>query len=133
MSRVLLCSGKIYYDLLAAREERKAQHVAIVRFEQLYPFPAQDLEEILAKYERADEVVWVQEEPRNMGPWRYMRERLQPPLEASDRSTPLRRPAGKRQPGDGLPQAPPRGAGCGHRGRLRTGGLAQPARGPPGP
>ena len=86
VSRVLLCSGKIYYDLLAAREERKAQQVAIVRFEQLYPFPAQDLEETLARYERADEVVWVQEEPLNMGPWRYMRERLQPSLEASDRT-----------------------------------------------
>jgi 2-oxoglutarate dehydrogenase E1 component len=44
------------------------------------------LEKTLAKYERADEVVWVQEEPRNMGPWRYMRERLQPSLEASDRT-----------------------------------------------
>jgi 2-oxoglutarate dehydrogenase E1 component len=86
VSRILLCSGKIYYDLLAAREERKAQQVAIVRFEQLYPFPAQDLEEILARYERADEVVWVQEEPWNMGAWRYMRERLQGSLEASGRT-----------------------------------------------
>jgi len=86
VSRVLLCSGKIYYELLASREERKAQQVAIIRFEQLYPFPAQELEETLAKYERADVVVWVQEEPRNMGPWRYMRERLQPSLDASDRT-----------------------------------------------
>jgi 2-oxoglutarate dehydrogenase complex dehydrogenase (E1) component-like enzyme len=85
VSRVLLCSGKIYYDLLAAREERKAQEVAIIRFEQLYPFPEHELEEILAKYERADEVVWVQEEPRNMGPWQFMRGRLQTSLEASDK------------------------------------------------
>ena len=86
VSRVLVCSGKIYYDLLAAREEREAQQVAIVRLEQLYPFPAQELEETLARYESASEVVWVQEEPRNMGPWQFMRERLQTSLEGTDKS-----------------------------------------------
>jgi 2-oxoglutarate dehydrogenase E1 component len=86
VSRVLVCSGKIYYDLLAAREEREAPQVAIVRLEQLYPFPAQELEETLARYESASEVVWVQEEPRNMGPWQFMRERLQTSLEGTDKS-----------------------------------------------
>ena len=67
ISRVVFCSGKIYYDLLAAREERKADHVAIVRVEQLYPFAADQARDILARYPLTAEVVWAQEEPRNMG------------------------------------------------------------------
>jgi 2-oxoglutarate dehydrogenase E1 component len=66
--RVLLCSGKVYYDLAAAREERKRDDVAIVRIEQLYPLRAEELREALAPYAKA-ELVWVQEEPWNMGPW----------------------------------------------------------------
>jgi 2-oxoglutarate dehydrogenase E1 component len=82
VSRLLLCSGKVYYDLLAEREERQAGDVALIRIEQLYPFPDQAMEEILEKYGEAGEIVWVQEEPRNMGPWRFVRERLQPSIEA---------------------------------------------------
>jgi 2-oxoglutarate dehydrogenase E1 component len=72
IKRVLLCSGKIYYDLLAARTEKKASDVAIVRIEQLYPWPATMLAAILAQYNNASEIFWVQEEPRNMGAWSFI-------------------------------------------------------------
>jgi len=85
ISRVVFCSGKIYYDLLAARRERDAGHVALVRVEQLYPFAAGQAAEILSAYPAEAEVVWAQEEPRNMGPWRFMREWMQPLLEATRR------------------------------------------------
>jgi 2-oxoglutarate dehydrogenase E1 component len=86
VTRVVFCSGKIYYDLLAARDERQAVHVALVRVEQLYPFAAEQAAEILARYAPAAEVVWAQEEPRNMGPWRVMRECLDPLLGAAGRA-----------------------------------------------
>ncbi len=85
VSRVVFCSGKIYYDLLAAREERQADHVALVRVEQLYPFAADQARDILARYPATAEVVWAQEEPRNMGAWRFMREWMWPLLEDTRR------------------------------------------------
>ncbi len=85
VSRVVFCSGKLYYDLVAAREERKAGHVAIVRMEQLYPFASEQASDILARYSKAAEVVWAQEEPRNMGPWRVLRECIQPLLNPTSR------------------------------------------------
>jgi 2-oxoglutarate dehydrogenase E1 component len=85
ITRVVCCSGKVYYDLLAAREERQAGHVALVRVEQLYPFAADQAREILARYPSTAEVVWAQEEPRNMGPWRYMREWIEALLEDTRR------------------------------------------------
>jgi 2-oxoglutarate dehydrogenase E1 component len=71
IKRVLICSGKVYYDLLAARTEKKRDDVAIVRLEQIYPWPAARLAEILGQYKGA-ELVWVQEEPRNMGAWSFV-------------------------------------------------------------
>jgi 2-oxoglutarate dehydrogenase complex dehydrogenase (E1) component-like enzyme len=85
VTRIVLCSGKIYYDLLTAREERQAAHVALVRLEQLYPFAAAQAKEILERYAPSAEVVWAQEEPRNMGPWRVMCEYIQPLLTPSRR------------------------------------------------
>jgi 2-oxoglutarate decarboxylase len=85
ISRVVFCSGKIYYDLLAAREERKAGHVALVRVEQLYPFASSQAREILQRYPASAEVVWAQEEPRNMGAWRVLRELIQPLLDQTQR------------------------------------------------
>jgi len=85
VERVLICSGQVYYDLLAAREERKLQHVAIVRLEQLYPFPAAEIQDILDRYSELSDVVWVQEEPRNMGAWRFVQEQLQPILDSDQR------------------------------------------------
>jgi 2-oxoglutarate dehydrogenase E1 component len=74
-SRVLLCSGKIYYDLVAAREARHANAVAIVRVEQLYPFPGRMLRDALQRYSSARDFLWVQEEPHNMGVWSFIRPR----------------------------------------------------------
>jgi 2-oxoglutarate dehydrogenase E1 component len=76
VQRLLLCSGKVYYALLAGRRERAADTTAIVRLEQLYPFPARELEAILAGYPNAKQVYWVQEEPWNMGAWHFMYRRL---------------------------------------------------------
>ncbi|MBC8164592.1 MAG: multifunctional oxoglutarate decarboxylase/oxoglutarate dehydrogenase thiamine pyrophosphate-binding subunit/dihydrolipoyllysine-residue succinyltransferase subunit, partial [Bryobacteraceae bacterium] len=81
VTRILFCSGKICYDLLTARDEKKAQNVAVVRMEQMYPFPKADVEGILARYSGATEIYWVQEEPRNMGPWRFMQDLFAPLLE----------------------------------------------------
>ena len=67
--RVVLCSGKVYYDLLATRESRGITDVALVRIEQLYPFPRIELSAMLATYLSASEVVWLQEEPKNQGAW----------------------------------------------------------------
>jgi 2-oxoglutarate dehydrogenase E1 component len=74
--RVVLCSGKVYYDLYAARAERGIRNVALVRVEQLYPFPIRSLTEELTKYPGA-EVIWCQEEPRNMGAWWYVDRRIE--------------------------------------------------------
>jgi 2-oxoglutarate dehydrogenase E1 component len=71
--RVLLCSGKIYYDLEAHREEAKRDDVAIIRLEQLYPLRRELLEKSLAGYPAETPLFWVQEEPANMGPWNYLR------------------------------------------------------------
>jgi 2-oxoglutarate dehydrogenase E1 component len=75
IERVLLCSGKVYYDLLAAREERGCEEVALVRVEQLFPLLEADLEHVLAPYGAQTPVLWVQEEPENMGAWRYLHAR----------------------------------------------------------
>jgi 2-oxoglutarate dehydrogenase E1 component len=76
VKRVVLCSGKIYYDLLAQRRDSGAKHVAILRLEQLYPFPARKLSVQLARYPNA-EVVWCQEEPENMGAWQFVDRRIE--------------------------------------------------------
>ena len=75
VKRVLLCSGKVYYDLLAARDVKKRDDVALVRVEQLYPLNPADLTRTLETYPESAKVVWVQEEPFNMGAWYYLRAR----------------------------------------------------------
>lgn len=75
VKRVILCSGKVYYDLVNARREKKINDIAIVRLEQLYPFPKDSLEKEMAKYPKATEIVWAQEEPRNQGAWYWMASR----------------------------------------------------------
>jgi multifunctional 2-oxoglutarate metabolism enzyme len=85
VKQILLCSGKVYYDLVQARQDRAADHVALVRVEQLYPFPATDLADILARYPLPADVCWVQEEPANQGPWRFVRDNIQPLLDSSRR------------------------------------------------
>lgn len=76
VSRLVLCTGKIYYDLLARKEELNATNVALVRIEQLHPFPRKQLAAILKKYENVKLKLWVQEEPENMGAWNYIRSML---------------------------------------------------------
>jgi 2-oxoglutarate decarboxylase len=74
--RVILCSGKLYFDLLEARDEGGGRDVALVRLEQLYPFPFAALQEALGRFHPEAELVWAQEEPRNMGAWPFVRETL---------------------------------------------------------
>jgi len=69
VKRIIVCSGKVYYELLAHRRERKVDNVAILRLEQQYPFPHDDYKREVAKYPKAKEVVWCQEEPQNQGAW----------------------------------------------------------------
>jgi 2-oxoglutarate dehydrogenase E1 component len=69
VERIILCSGKVYYDLLEKRREEGIKNVAILRLEQLYPFPIEQIEKELKRYASAKEVVWCQEEPRNQGAW----------------------------------------------------------------
>jgi len=72
VTRVILCSGKIYYDLLAHRRAVNAEHIALVRLEQLYPFPYEALAEELGRYDTLQSVVWCQEESRNQGAWKFV-------------------------------------------------------------
>ncbi len=72
VKRVVFCSGKIYYDLLEAQKESKKDEVALVRLEQMYPTPLDQMEAIYKRYKNAKEAVWVQEEPENMGAWPYL-------------------------------------------------------------
>ena len=69
---LVFCSGKFYYDLVQARGERQRMDVAIVRLEQLFPLPIEEIQAQLRRYERVDDLVWAQEEPRNMGAWGYL-------------------------------------------------------------
>ncbi|MGD8894881.1 MAG: multifunctional oxoglutarate decarboxylase/oxoglutarate dehydrogenase thiamine pyrophosphate-binding subunit/dihydrolipoyllysine-residue succinyltransferase subunit [Acidobacteriota bacterium] len=74
--RVVLCSGKVYFDLVEAREKWRHDDVALVRLEQLHPFPVSQIQAALARYAPQTGLVWVQEEPRNMGAWRFVRENV---------------------------------------------------------
>jgi 2-oxoglutarate dehydrogenase E1 component len=83
--RVVFCGGKVYYDLLEARRARGLRNVAIIRIEQLYPFPVRRYAELIKEYANAREIVWCQEEPQNQGAWYQIRHRLQEPLGPDDR------------------------------------------------
>ena len=69
VKKVILCSGKVFYHLLEERDSKNISNVAIIRIEQLYPFPDKEIDEILTKYKGINEIVWCQEEPRNQGAW----------------------------------------------------------------
>ncbi len=85
VTRVLLCSGKVYYDLAAARKQRNDRSTAIIRLEQFYPFPKQQLLAELNKYAKATDICWVQEEPQNYAGWFFMEPRLRQLLNANQR------------------------------------------------
>ncbi|MDE1545270.1 2-oxoglutarate dehydrogenase E1 component [Dechloromonas agitata] len=95
VKRVILCCGKVYYDLVNARREKGIKDIAIVRMEQLYPFPKASLEVELAKYPKATEIVWCQEEPRNQGAWYWIasRHHLDTQLGAKQKMLLVSRPA----------------------------------------
>lgn len=76
VTRLVLCGGKVYYDLLEKRRELELNNVALVRIEQLYPYPEKRLEEVLAAYPNVKDVVWCQEEPKNQGAWLFIAPRL---------------------------------------------------------
>ena len=80
IEKVVMCSGKIYYDLLESREIEKNNRVTFIRIEQLYPFPAKTLANLLKKYEKA-KFIWCQEEPKNMGAWNTVRNYIDRTLE----------------------------------------------------
>ena len=77
IERVVLCSGKVYYDLYEKREQAGLSNVALIRMEQLYPFPYDEMKVVLQRYSAASSVVWCQEEPRNQGAWRANRHRIE--------------------------------------------------------
>lgn len=72
VTRLILCCGKVYYDILEKRRELNLNHIAIARVEQLYPFPAKQIRNLLRRYSKADDICWTQEEPRNQGGWFHM-------------------------------------------------------------
>ncbi len=88
MTRLILCSGKVYVDLVSPRGLcRSPTHVAVARIEELYPFPEEEFGQVFSGYPNLREVVWLQEEPRNMGAWVFVssriREQLPPDVEFS--------------------------------------------------
>jgi 2-oxoglutarate dehydrogenase E1 component len=85
VERVVLCSGKVYYDLIETRKKAEAVNVAVLRMEQFYPFPAERLRELLTKYPKTKQLVWAQEEPKNMGGWTFVEQRLENLLSACER------------------------------------------------
>jgi 2-oxoglutarate dehydrogenase E1 component len=89
VKRLILTSGKIYYDLFEEREKRGLTDTALVRVEQYYPFPAKELAAEIARYKNA-EIVWCQEEPENMGAWTFLRPRFRALLEEMGRKEPVR-------------------------------------------
>ena len=110
IKRLVFCTGKIYYDLAA----RRAPHVAIVRVEELYPWPGTEIAQIVDLYPAIEEVVWAQEEPKNMGAWSYVAPRLRMST-GNALITALRRPPGAREPGRRLRRGTQEGAGAHHR------------------
>ncbi|HNA80401.1 MAG TPA: hypothetical protein PKY99_13145, partial [Turneriella sp.] len=76
VKRVIICTGKVYYDLLKERSARNLEHIALVRLEQIYPFKYDQVGRILEGYPNLSELFWVQEEPKNMGAWFYIKDRF---------------------------------------------------------
>jgi 2-oxoglutarate dehydrogenase E1 component len=102
VKRVIMCAGKVYYDLLDYRRSEEITDTAIIRIEQLYPFPGDDLEEVLRQFPKADDVVWCQEEPQNQGVWYPTQHRMRRVLKEVDEKVYLRY-AGR--PGSAAPAA----------------------------
>jgi 2-oxoglutarate dehydrogenase E1 component len=81
VERLVMCSGKVYYDLLETRREQELDNVAIIRLEQMYPFPSDEVDEQLEKYDAASHIIWCQEEPLNQGAWYNIQHRIRALME----------------------------------------------------
>jgi 2-oxoglutarate dehydrogenase E1 component len=104
IGRLVLCSGKVYYDIVGHEARNEAEDVAVARLEQLYPFPVAAYDELLSRYPTVSEVVWAQEEPQNMGAWRAIRHRLEEGLPAEVSLRYVGRPW-RASPSEGYPTA----------------------------
>jgi 2-oxoglutarate dehydrogenase E1 component len=104
ITRVVLCTGKVYYELLAEAEKLQADRPALIRLEQLYSFPWAEARAVLARYPRMEELVWVQEEPRNMGAWKYLADKLEELAPAGVEVRYVGRPE-RASPAEGYPAA----------------------------
>jgi 2-oxoglutarate decarboxylase len=93
VQRLILCSGKVFYDLMEARRKSEERRASIIRLEQFYPFPIQRLREVIARYPNAKQLVWAQEEPKNMGGWTFVEPILERLLPSCDRPIYVGRPA----------------------------------------
>jgi len=102
--RLILCSGKVYYDIVGHEAMEAAENVAVARLEQLYPFPLGAYDELLSRYPNLTEVAWAQEEPQNMGAWRAIRHRLEEGLPAEVELRYVGRPW-RASPSEGYPTA----------------------------
>jgi 2-oxoglutarate dehydrogenase E1 component len=102
--RLVLCSGKVYYDIVGHEARREAEGIAVARLEQLYPFPVAAYDELLSRYPNITELVWAQEEPQNMGAWRAIRHRLEEGLPAEVDLRYVGRPW-RASPSEGYPTA----------------------------
>jgi len=107
VERLVLCSGKLYFDIRGHELSESAHGVAVARLEQLYPFPVEAVEELVQRYPRLREVVWAQEEPQNMGPWRSIRHRLEQAVRSGGTTESLRYVGRtwKASPSEGYPTA----------------------------
>ena len=103
-SRLIVCSGKIYYDIVGHEARKQAEGTAVARLEQLYPFPVATYDELLSRYPNITELVWTQEEPQNMGAWRAIRHRLEEGLPAEVELRYVGRPW-RASPSEGYPTA----------------------------
>jgi 2-oxoglutarate dehydrogenase E1 component len=100
VERLVLCTGKIYYDIDASERRASAENVAIARVEVIYPFAKEQLQEVIGRYPNLEEIAWVQEEPRNMGAWKVMSRRMPDVLPEGVDLTYIGRP-GRASPGEG--------------------------------
>ena len=104
VTRVVLCTGKVYYDILAEASKQQSASIALVRVEQLYSFPWKEIRETLARYPNIRELVWAQEEPRNMGAWTYLEPKLREVLPGGAGLAYVGRPD-RASPAEGYPAA----------------------------
>ena len=138
VTRLVLCSGKLFYDLAGSDLREGARNVAIARLEELYPFPSSETQQLVARYPNLDEVVWVQEEPRNMGALAFVGSRLRTLVPRKVKLDYVTRPE-HASPAEGKHIDPPRRTSSGHpggAGRPRSAGALEapesPSRGAAG-